>query len=409
MGKPGLNRKKKSSRIANIPHVGPLTPAGEWFRRYWVVVGTTRDLYDVPQAVRILGEELVLFCDSAGGLGLLGAHCPHRGASLEYGDIEDGGIRCPYHGWLFDVRGRCLEMPAEPKQSRFTGKVKHLSYPVREQSGLLFAYLGPRPENPPPLPKYKALADAAGQRSLEATRMYDYNWFNFIENGADPVHFSTLHRADPHDGTWRSWFFNYHEIPYFDAVETEYGMKVISRKPGPTPDTEYVDEKSFALPSILQIGDTEFTHFKRPREALSAGSHNEHFMFVTPNDDYSFTLFTVNHYTGSDPKFFEKLAPSRKIEAKAEKKPYDKRKYSPFRGNVRTEDIACQSTQPLLSLRKEQLGTSDKGVILIRKIILDAIEAVHDKRTPKGLVPPERADELVKIDSFTGVRAKGLS
>jgi hypothetical protein len=132
-------------------------------------------------------------------------------------------------------------------------------------------------------------------------------------------------------------------------------------------------------------------------------------MFVTPNDDHSFTLFTVNHYTGADPEFFEKLAPSRRVEARAEKKSYDQRKYSPFRGNVRTEDITCQSTQPLLSMRNEQLGTSDKGVILIRKIILNAIEAAQNKRTPKGLVPPERADELVKIDSFTGLRAKGLS
>lgn len=402
---------KHSNKItlADIPRVGRGTPAGTWFRRYWMVVGTTRDLYDIPQAVRVLGEELVLFRDPAGEVGLLGAHCPHRGASLEYGDIEDGGIRCAYHGWLFDIRGRCLAMPAEPKQSNFPGKVKHLSYPVREQGGLLFAYFGPQPESPPPLPKYKALADEAGQRSLEATRVYNYNWFNFIENGADPVHFSTLHRADPHDGTWRSWFFNYHEIPYFDAVETEYGMKVISRKPGPTAESEYVDEKSFALPSILQIGDTEFTHFKQPQEALSAGSHNEHFMFVTPNDDYSFTLFTVNHYTGSDSQFFEKLAPSRRVEAKAEKKPYDHRNHSPFRGNVRTEDIACQSTQPLLSARKEQLGTSDKGVILIRKIILNAIEAVQNKRRPKGLLLPEQANELVTIDSFTGLRTKGLS
>ena len=402
---------KHSNKItlADIPRVGHGTPAGTWFRRYWMVVGTTRDLYDIPQAVRVLGEELVLFRDPAGEVGLLGAHCPHRGASLEYADIEDGGIRCAYHGWLFDIRGRCLAMPAEPKQSNFPGKVKHLSYPVREQGGLLFAYFGPQPESPPPLPKYKALADEAGQRSLEATRVYNYNWFNFIENGADPVHFSTLHRADPHDGTWRSWFFNYHEIPYFDAVETEYGMKVISRKSGPTAESEYVDEKSFALPSILQIGDTEFTHFKQPREALSAGSHNEHFMFVTPNDDYSFTLFTVNHYTGSDSQFFEKLAPSRRVEAKAGKKPYDHRNHSPFRGNVRTEDIACQSTQPLLSARKEQLGTSDKGVILIRKIILNAIEAVQNKRRPKGLLLPEQANELVTIDSFTGLRTKGLS
>jgi len=401
-------KRLKKITLADIPYVGRGTPAGEWFRRYWMVVGTVRDLYDVPQAVKVLGEELVLFRDQNGEIGLIGKHCPHRGASLEYGDIEDGGIRCPYHGWLFNVHGQCLEMPAEARDSNFPRKVKHLSYPVQEQGGLIFAYLGPDQENPPLLPKYKALADSAGQRSLEATRVYDYNWFNFIENGADPVHFSTLHRADPNDGTWRSWFFNFKDIPLFDAIETAYGMKVISRKPGPSADTEYVDEKSFALPSILQIGDTEFTHFKQPREALSAGSHNAHFMFVTPNDDHSFTLFTVNHYTGSDPEFFQKLAPSRKLETKTEKKAYDQRKHSPFRGSVRTEDIACQGTQPLLDRRREQLATSDKGVILIRKIILNGIQAVQENRTPKGVLHHQQAHELVTIDSFTGMRAKGL-
>jgi phthalate 4,5-dioxygenase len=400
-------RKRIKVNLADIPHVGPATRAGDWFRRYWLVVGTTRDLHDIPQAVKVLGEDLVLFRDQDGKLGLLGLHCPHRGTSLEYGDIEDGGLRCPYHGWLFNVGGQCLEMPAEPKDSQFPRKVKHLSYPVKELGGLIFAYLGRDQPGPPPLPKYKALADTAGQRSLEATRVYDYNWFNFIENGADPVHFSILHRADPNDGTWRSWFFNFKEIPPFDAVETSYGMKVVSRKPGPTADTEYVDEKSFAFPSILQIGDTEFTHFKQPCEALRAGSHNAHFMFVTPNDDHSFTLFTVNHYTGLDPEFFQKLSPSRKVETKTETKPYDRRKYSPFRGNVRTEDIACQGTQPLLDQRREQLATSDKGVILIRKIILNAIQAARENRVPKGVLQPDQAHEMVSIDSFTGVRAKG--
>jgi phenylpropionate dioxygenase-like ring-hydroxylating dioxygenase large terminal subunit len=401
-----MNEDRKLSP-ADIPHVGASTPAGEWFRRYWIAVGTTQELYDIPQAVKVLGEELVLFRDQFGKVGLLGEHCPHRGASLEYGDIEDGGLRCPYHGWLFNVDGQCLEMPAEPRDSKFCQKVKHLSYPVKELGGLIFAYMGPDKDDPPPLPKYKALADPAGQRSLEATRVYNYNWFNFIENGADPVHFSILHRADPTDGTWRSWFFNFKDIPSFDAVETSYGMKVISRKPGPADDIEYVDEKSFALPSILQIGDTEFTHFKQPREALSAGSHNAHFMFVTPNDDDSFTLFTVNHYTGSDPEFFAKLSPSRKVEAKAEKKPYDRRKYSPFRGNVRTEDIACQATQPLLDRRNEQLATSDKGVILIRKIILNAVRAVQQGDLPKGVACRGEMDKLIRIDSFTGIRSRG--
>jgi phenylpropionate dioxygenase-like ring-hydroxylating dioxygenase large terminal subunit len=395
-------------RLNDLAHVGCGTPAGEWFRRYWLVVGTTPDLHDIPQAVKILGEELVLFRDEFGKLGLLGLHCPHRGTSLEYGDIEGGGIRCPYHGWLFNVGGQCLEMPAEPKDSKFPQKVKHLAYPVQELGGLIFAYMGPDQASPPPLPKYRALADSSGQRSPEATRHYDYNWFNFIENGADPVHFSTLHRADASDGTWRSWFFDFKDVPPFDALETSYGMKVISRKPGPTPDTEYVDEKSFALPSILQIGDTEFTHFKKPKEALSEGSHNAHFMFVTPNDDDHFTLFTVNHYTGPDPEFFQKLAPSRRMAPSMEKKEYDKRKYSPFRGSVRGEDLMSQSTQGIIGERSEQLAASDKGVILIRKIILTAIRSVQGGKVPKGVPSGGEPDKIVQIDSFTGIRAKGV-
>ncbi|HSQ12826.1 MAG TPA: Rieske 2Fe-2S domain-containing protein, partial [Candidatus Deferrimicrobium sp.] len=190
----------------DLPHVGRGTPVGAWFRRHWLVVGTTRELRDIPQAVKVLGEGLVLFRDDTGRIGLLGINCAHRGASLEYGDIEDGGIRCPYHGWLFDVGGRCLAMPTEPVEGGFTQKVRHLSYPVREQGGLLFGYLGAESESPPPLPQYLPLVSGEGQRSLEATRLYNYNWFNFIENGADPAHFSILHRADPNDGTWRSWF-----------------------------------------------------------------------------------------------------------------------------------------------------------------------------------------------------------
>lgn len=395
--------------LADLPHVGRGTPAGDWFRRHWLVVGTTPDLRDIPQAVKVLGEELVLFRDNKGAVGLLGLHCPHRGSSLEYGDIEAGGIRCPYHGWLFDVRGQCLDMPAEPGDRSFARKVRHLSYPVREQGGLLFAYLGVDLDRLPPLPEYVPLVSQHGQRSLEATRVYEYNWFNFIENGADPAHFSILHRADPTDGTWRSWFFDFRDIPPFDAMEMPYGMKVLSRKPGPNADNEYVDEKSFALPSILQIGDTEFTHFEQPCEALSAGSHNAHIMFVTPRDDASFTLYTVNHYTGSDAEFFQKLAPSRKVETQAETKPYDRRKFSPFRGSVRTEDIACQATQKILGSRKEQLAFSDRGVIMLRKLILDDIDAVRDGQTPRALACAVENGGAVKIDSFTGVRPKGIS
>jgi phthalate 4,5-dioxygenase len=187
-----MMKKSAAGSTIGLCRVGGGTPAGEWFRRYWMVVETANELRDFPIAVHVLDEPLLLFRDRADGIGLLGLHCPRRGASLEYGDIEARGLRCPYHGWLFDRTGTCLEMPAEPGESRFHTKVEHRSYPARELGGLLFAYLGQERADPPPLPRYRALAHPAGQRSIEPTRVYEYNWFNFIENGADPAHFSIL-------------------------------------------------------------------------------------------------------------------------------------------------------------------------------------------------------------------------
>jgi phenylpropionate dioxygenase-like ring-hydroxylating dioxygenase large terminal subunit len=404
-----IKRGYKKVTVADIPHVGPDTPAGEWFRRYWLVVGVVRDLYDIPQAVKVLGEELVLFRDANGRLGLLGEHCPHRGTSLEYGDIEDGGLRCPYHGWLFDVHGQCLEMPAEPRDSKFCLKVKHLAYPVRELGGLIFAYLGADRDNPPPLPNYAPLLDRGGQRQIEPVRHADYNWFNFFENSADPAHVCILHRhAGYGQQSWGDHFFSYTDMPHFDFVEMDYGMKVVMTKTGPRPGTEFIDEMSLALPSIVQVGDTEFVHAKMDAAALiNAGSQCEHWMFVTPNDDQHFMLFTADNYFGPVENFFAKLKDLRAQETPVEPaKPYDKRKYMPYKGNVRKEDIMTQGTQGLLGERSEQLGASDRGVIKFRKIVLNAIATALGGGRPKGVLVNERAREMIQLDTQVGVRNK---
>jgi phenylpropionate dioxygenase-like ring-hydroxylating dioxygenase large terminal subunit len=407
--KTGSKRKTRKISVADIPHVGPGTPAGEWFRRYWLVVGTVQELYDIPQAVKILGEELVLFRDPNGQIGLLGEHCPHRGSSLEYGDIEDGGLRCPYHGWLFDVHGRCLEMPAEPKDSKFCQKVKHLAYPVRELGGLIFAYMGPDQAKPPPLPQYAPLLERGGQRQVEPVRLADYNWFNFFENSADPAHVCVLHRhAGYGQQSWGDHFFSYTDMPNVDFVEMDYGMKVVMTKPGPRPGTEFVDEMSLALPSIVQVGDTEFVHAKMDAAALiNEGSRCEHWMFVTPNDDDHFMLFTADNYRGPVESFFDKLKALRAQEMPIQEvKPYDKRKYMPYKGNVRKEDIMTQGTQGLLGERQEQLGVSDRGVIKFRKIVLDAIETALQGGTPTGLLPRDPATGITRLDTAVGVRPK---
>jgi 5,5'-dehydrodivanillate O-demethylase len=405
--KQGKKRTNKKLTVADIAHVGPGTPAGEWFRRYWVVVGTTSELFDIPQAVRVLGENLVLFRDPDGRLGLIGQYCPHRGTSLEYGDIEDGGIRCPYHGWLFDVNGRCLEMPAEPKDSKFYQKVKHLSYPVREMGGLIFAYLGPDKANPPPLPSYAPLLDRGGQRQIEPVRHADYNWFNFFENSADPAHVCILHRhAGYGQQSWGNHFFSYQEMPHVEFVEMDYGMKVVMTKPGPKPGTEFIDEMSLALPSIVQVGDTEFVHAKMEAAALiQEGSRCEHWMFATPNDDDHFMLFTADNYFGPVDNFFARLKEMRQRETPIQEvKPYDRRKYMPYKGNIRQEDIMTQGTQGLLGERAEQLGVSDRGVIKFRKIVLEAINTALRGGRPKGLVTNNAVSEIYRLDTQVGVR-----
>src|SRR5207245_8152554 len=130
-----------------LTRVGPGTPAGELLRRYWLPVSIAQELTeDQPtKFVRILGEDLVLFRDKQGRVGLLSDRCSHRGASLCYGRVEERGIACPYHGWLYDTKGHCLETPAEPPASKFHLTVKHKSYPVQKLAGLYWAYLGPEP------------------------------------------------------------------------------------------------------------------------------------------------------------------------------------------------------------------------------------------------------------------------
>ena len=395
---------------SHIPHVGPGTPGGDWLRRYWHAVGTDKELYDIPQAVRVLGEDLVLFRDLTGNLGLLGRSCAHRGASLEYGDIEKRGIRCPYHGWLYDVNGACLEQLSEPRDGQFCHKVRQVSYPVREKGGLIFAYLGPNPDKPPPFLKFSPLVDHGGQRLVEDPRHVEYNWFNFYENSADPAHVWILHGTSGYgQQTWGDRFFSAADPPAFEPVETPYGMKIVMTKPGSEPGTEVVDEMSLGMPNILQVGDTPYVHAKvDPKLGVNAGSDYEHLLILTPNDDDHFMLFTVDYYTGPEPDMFERLAEMRKRELPTQKvKSYDKRPLMPFRGNVRREDIVAQGTQDLVGHRAEHLGPSDRGVIMLRRMVREAIEDVAGDKDPKGLHLEENAKGFVTLDSFVGVRPAG--
>ena len=172
---------------------GPGTPGGAVLRRYWQPAALSEELAgDRPVVpVTLVGEALVLFRDDTGRLGLIGRHCPHRGVDLAYGRLEDGGLRCPLHGWLLDVDGACLETPAEPSTSTFRHRVRHVAYPVVERSGIVWAYLGPGA--PPPLPGLDAFA-APPSHTFAFKGMWHCNWLQAHEVGIDPAHAAFLHR-----------------------------------------------------------------------------------------------------------------------------------------------------------------------------------------------------------------------
>ena len=171
---------------------GPGTPMGEYMRRFWQPVCLSSELADLPKAIQILGEDLVAFRDKSGNAGVLHRHCSHRGTSLEYGIVSEKGIRCCYHGWLFDVDGRILETPGEPPDSKLKDSCYHGAYPAQEYEGILHAYMGP-PELKPHFPIYD-LFELPGAKFAPYSVHYENNWLQTHENIVDPVHSVFLHQ-----------------------------------------------------------------------------------------------------------------------------------------------------------------------------------------------------------------------
>lgn len=169
-----------------LTQVGPGTPMGELMRRYWHPIAAATELDENPvKSIKVLGESLVLYRDKNGGYGLIGDTCPHRRMSMLYGFLGEDGLRCSYHGWMFDVTGQCTEMSAEAPDSTFPSRVKIAGYPAQELGGLVFAYLGPEPA--PLLPSWDLLVMGNVVRDIGITEI-PCNWLQCMENSLDPVH-----------------------------------------------------------------------------------------------------------------------------------------------------------------------------------------------------------------------------
>ncbi len=219
-----------------LTRTGPGTPMGEMFRRYWVpalLAGELPENECPPVRVKLLSERLLAVRDTLGRYGLIDEFCAHRGVSLWFGRNEECGIRCPYHGWKYDVNGECLEIPSEPEESGFRKKIKLKSYPLVERGGVLWTYMG-APEDQPPLPEYE-FATVAPEQSFTSKRWQECNWLQAMEGGIDSSHVSFLHRgslnSDPLFKGARGNQYNLSDsMPHFEVADHPGGLFIGARR-----------------------------------------------------------------------------------------------------------------------------------------------------------------------------------
>src|SRR6266545_73081 len=211
-----------------LTQVGPGTPCGELMRSYWQPVALAEELPEggPPVPVRIMGEDLVLFRDEACRPGLLGIHCAHRGADLSYGRLEGGGLRCIYHGWLYDISGRCLEQPGEPAGSTFHERIRHAAYPCQEIGGVILAYLGSG--DPPPLPAYEFLL-APDARRFNGKGFRDCNYLQGNEGNIDPQHLGLLHRTAADGDSSTVTIHARYLTPTIETENVDTGVRLYTR------------------------------------------------------------------------------------------------------------------------------------------------------------------------------------
>jgi nitrite reductase/ring-hydroxylating ferredoxin subunit len=366
---------------AELTHVGPGTPCGEYLRRYWHPVAQTSVLRDLPIPVRILGEDLVLFRDHRGKIGLLLRHCCHRGASLEFGRIETAGIRCCYHGWLFDVDGTILEMPTEAP-GRYRGQLHHGAYPVQEFNGLVFAYMGP-PELMPPFPMFDTF-NVPGYylgygQPTGVSNVKPCNWLQIMDNVVDPVHEAFLHTMNE-----ESKFVDAHgreivevgQVGELDFIETPIG--VLCQETRRVGDDIWVRGLEYICPNVAQI----------PRAPVFPPEYSNGESRVTfipratrwrvPVDDFNTIEFAFVRVREGESNDYA-TAPAKALLSAYAGRTYEEMQRWPG-------DYEAQIGQrPIARHALEHLGTTDRGVMMLRKIVREGISAVSRGEDPKGI------------------------
>jgi phenylpropionate dioxygenase-like ring-hydroxylating dioxygenase large terminal subunit len=388
-----------------LTRTGPDTPLGRMFRCYWLPAMLAEELPQndcPPVRVKLLSERLIAFRDTDGRYGLMDEFCAHRGVSLWFGRNEECGLRCPYHGWKFDVTGQCVDMPNEPEQSAFAKKVKLKSYPLVERGGVLWTYMGP-PESQPPLPEYEfALVPAA--QTYTSKRWQECNWLQAMEGGIDSSHVSFLHRGDINtDPLFKGARANQYNLgdlrPVFEVVESPGGLFIGARRNAEN-GHYYWRITQWVMPSFTIIP---------PR-----GNHSVHGHFWIPIDDENCWTWSFDYHPTRDLTDAELAAmrAGKGIHAKVDSnyrpianKDNDYlmdraaqkagRSYSGIEGFAMQDASIQESMGPIVDRTKETLVSTDSGIIMARQRLLRAMKAFLEQ----DAMPPGVALEHQRVRS----------
>jgi 5,5'-dehydrodivanillate O-demethylase len=363
-----------SEENALFTQVGPSTKMGEVLRRYWHPVGVSESLTSNPQRIRLLGEDLVLYRTTTGAA-LMELRCAHRRVALDFGRVEGDCIRCPYHGWLYDSNGQCLEQPAEPEGSSFKEKVRQKAYLVEEAGGLIFAYLGPAPA--PLLPLYDTLLFEDGVKIVQLDTI-EANWFQLVENIPDLAHLPWLHAGSFHVVTGRKITYNWEPTDYgFDNVMHIDGVDDIHRS-------------CYSFP---------YTNRFTVRPEKPGGPPQHSLMFRVPTDDVTTAIFLVRTYPSAEREFRVKHKGSIRgiyqpdVTAWWGISPNDQDRMA-----VEQQDFICDRPS-------EHLAASDAGILKMRGMMRNALAAVAAGEDPPYLIrdPAKQALEYRAADTSLSV------
>jgi phenylpropionate dioxygenase-like ring-hydroxylating dioxygenase large terminal subunit len=370
-----------------MTRIGPGTPAGNLLRRYWQPVALVDEMQGgrPVKAVRILGENFVLFRNQA-QYGLVERHCAHRGADLAYGRLEDGGLRCSFHGWLYDVTGQCIDTPAEPEGSRLCEHIRLRACPVVEKSGVLFAYLGAG--EPPAFPHFDCFV-APSAYTFAFKGYWDCNWLQALEVGIDPSHASWLHkffededpaasygkqfRGTPSDSAMPiSKVLREHDRPEIRVERTAYGMRLhtlrrLSDAHTHIRVTNVLFPQAFVIPMNAEM---TISQWHVPVDDGGCYWYAIFTSFTSPVDKETMRNQRLKTYPAPDYKPIFNKSNSWGFDAEEQQR----RTFTGMGFDINIHDQwACESQGKIQDRTRENLGSTDKGIVLYRRLLVDAI------------------------------------